>query len=44
MASGPASLKVRVKKEIFTCFAPKMEKSIGKSKKKKVIILQYYKL
>lgn len=43
MASGPASLKVRVKKEIFTCFAPKMEKSVGKSKEK-FIILQYYKL
>jgi hypothetical protein len=33
MANGPASLKVRVKKEIFTCFAPKMEKSVGKSKR-----------
>jgi hypothetical protein len=44
MASGPASLKVRVKKRYLPVFAPKMEKSIGKSKKKKFIILQYYKL
>ena len=34
MANGPASLKVRVKKRYLPVFAPKMEKSVGKSKRK----------